>query len=649
MKSVLTRLLAIAVSRQFADISVRIFATLRPYRGRLVLVGLLSVFVVVLDLFSAAAVAALVLAMNGEVSISLPNLGAIGNPLHGLSPKEATLLSIGGIVGFQLLREVVLFANELISKRLGVDVEVHLKSEISRAILSAPFERVAAAKRNDLIVYGVNFAPAVAGFATELVQLGSIGVIIVFYAMSAFVVEPFAFLGAGGVMLVLIVVTNRLVLQQQRLGAEQRDIQIIYHDQLQDAVHGLRDITIAGRQSTFAAMGEKLLGTLWRVRQRSVLLMSAITPIQRSIALGLCGLGVALLVIFSDAEAPLARLQGLLVVIFLLLRMYGPVARLNALRSSLMMRLDWTAILLDFLDQDRGANHTHDKATGAHPSPHADKSGVGDIVFDHVSYRYQGADVAAVEDLSFKIPAGSTVAIVGPSGAGKSTVIDLLTKLREPAVGEIRVGDKSLAELDDAEWRGRIAAIHQHGHIFYGTIAENIAMFRDDIPMADIEEAAARANMLDLVRGTPQGFETRLGGPDTPLSGGQRQRLQIARALLVKPALLILDEATSAQDAIAEDELLRTLRREFADTTIVTIAHRFSAIREAEHIIVLQDGRVAECGDWKTLSQGEGVFHRLLELQSLDSIQNESDALKPTTGISENKGFNPLYQHDNAK
>jgi ABC-type multidrug transport system fused ATPase/permease subunit len=240
-------------------------------------------------------------------------------------------------------------------------------------------------------------------------------------------------------------------------------------------------------------------------------------------------------------------------------------------------------------------------------------------VFDAVSYRYRDADVAAVKELSFTIPARSTIAIVGPSGAGKSTVIDLLTKLRQPESGEIRIGGTSLATIDDAVWRGQIAAIHQHGHIFYGTIAENITMFRDDVRMAEIEEAAAHANLLDFVRAAPKGFDTWLGGPDTPLSGGQRQRLQIARAFLIKPALLILDEATSAQDAIAEDELLKTLKNAFAESTIVTVAHRFSAIREAERIVVLQNGEVAEYGDWKTLSQSDGVFRRLFELQSLEA------------------------------
>ena len=618
MRFLFKRLLGVSFSPQFADVSARMLAILRSYRWRLVLVGLFSVFVVALDLLSAAAVAALVLVLDGKAIIAIPAIGEITNPLHGLNAKNAALASIGGIVVLQLLREAILFTNELISKRLGVDVEIYLKTRISKSTLSVPFEKVAGSKRNDLIVYGVNFAPSTAAFSSELVQLGSLCVVLALYAASAFVVEPVAFIAVGAIMLILIVVTNRMVLRQQRIGAELRDIQITYHDQLQDSVHGLRDITIAGSRATFLAMAEKLLGTLWRARRRSVLLSSAITPIQRGIALGLCGLGLMILVMSSDDRTPLAGFQGLLVVIFLLLRMYGPVAQLNTVRSALMMRLDTTETLLGFLDGRQ--------APAADTLPAASKTSVGDIVFDRVSYRYGGADVPAVEDLAFTIPAGAAAAIVGPSGAGKSTAIDLLTKLRHPASGEIRIGGTPLADIDDADWRRRIAAIHQHGHIFYGTIAENISMFRNDVDMADIEEAAARANLLDFVRAAPRGFDTPLGGPDTPLSGGQRQRLQIARAFLVKPAVLILDEATSAQDAIAEDELLRTLKQEFSDTTIVTVAHRFSAIREAELIIVLQDGRVAETGDWQTLSRGEGVFRRLFDLQSLETSAVRADA-----------------------
>lgn len=621
--------LKVGFTNDFADVALRMIGALRHYWARFATVAFLSVLVVLLDVMSAVVVGALLLAIEGTESIPLPILGHYANPLASLPERSAAIYSILLVIGLQLLREGAILGSELFVRRLGVDVGADLRSRISRFTLDTPFETVARHKRTDLVVYGTHFTTGVATFAVELSKLVSILVIITLYSAAAFIMEPVAFVSIFCVVIVLAVVTNRLVLRLEGLSLAVRDSDIRYYNRLQDGVLGLRDIVISGRRGAFLHLIQNAISALKNVQWKSMVIQSIVTPLQRSIALLLFGGFLVALVAFAGESGPIVSYERLLFIVFILLRLYGPVAQLNLARATLLTRAGPVAGILVFLEQlgktTLGAGFKR-PASGTvaqvgeprEAGPSGSGMAVGDITFDRVSFKYRGANTRTLSDISFCAPQGSTTAIVGPTGSGKSTIIDILARLWRPTSGEIRIGSTNLEAIDEGVWRKSLAVIHQNGFIFNGTIAENISMFRQDFSREEIEAAADQASLTAFVQSTPNGFDTLLGGPENPLSGGQKQRLQIARAFLAKPQLLILDEATSAQDALSEDALLRAIKRDFAASTIIVIAHRFSAIREADHIVVIDDGRLIDAGDWRTLMQRPGLFRQFVDAQTLE-------------------------------
>lgn len=226
------------------------------------------------------------------------------------------------------------------------------------------------------------------------------------------------------------------------------------------------------------------------------------------------------------------------------------------------------------------------------------------IAFDRVTFAYEGAGdrPPALRDVSFEIPQGSAFAFIGRSGAGKSTLINLLTGLLEPTGGRILIDGVPLHELKRDDWLRTIAVAGQDIELFDGTIAENIAFGVPDADMAAIAAAAAAAN-ADFISALPDGLATRIGDRGLALSGGQRQRIGIARALIRKPQILILDEATNAVDRLSETAILDALRLLPAQTTLIVISHRDSTLELCDAGVVLEDGRVIEAGSMERLAR----------------------------------------------
>jgi subfamily B ATP-binding cassette protein MsbA len=246
----------------------------------------------------------------------------------------------------------------------------------------------------------------------------------------------------------------------------------------------------------------------------------------------------------------------------------------------------------------------------------------GDIVFDAISFSYDGKSQErrpALARASFAIPLGRTTALVGASGAGKSTVTNLLYRFHDPDSGTISVAGTPLTELDLNWWRARLAISGQDTGLISGTVRENIAWARPDATQGEIEAAAQAAEIHDFIIDLPFGYDTQVGERGVLLSGGQRQRIEIARALLRPGAILILDEATNALDAVTESEVLATLRRGAADRTVLVIAHRLATTRNADHVIVLDRGQVVEQGSPAVLAASGGLYSRMLRLQEVGS------------------------------
>jgi subfamily B ATP-binding cassette protein MsbA len=237
------------------------------------------------------------------------------------------------------------------------------------------------------------------------------------------------------------------------------------------------------------------------------------------------------------------------------------------------------------------------------------------ITFSGVSYCYSGSERPSLSKVSVVIPQGKTTALVGLSGAGKTTFLNLLCGLQRPTSGQIIVDDTPLPEIDTETWREHLALAGQDVHLFNTTVRENIRYGRLDASDPEIIDAARRANAEEFIRYLPQGYETRVGDNGGRLSGGQRQRIALARAFLRKPDILVLDEATNALDSLSEQWIQSMLSNFQGACTVVIAAHRFSTIQNADHVIVLEAGRVAEQGRPADLRLQKGLFAKLYELQ----------------------------------
>jgi ATP-binding cassette, subfamily C, bacterial len=234
------------------------------------------------------------------------------------------------------------------------------------------------------------------------------------------------------------------------------------------------------------------------------------------------------------------------------------------------------------------------------------------IVLEDVGFEYPNSSIVVLRGVNLTIDVGDYVALVGPSGSGKTTIVDLITGLLTPVRGRVLVDGRDLAELDMRSWRRRIAYVPQDPVLFNGTIRDNI--LRDAGPPRGmtLKQACDLAHVTEFIGDLPDGLDTRVADRGARLSGGQRQRIAIARALMREPDLLIFDEATSALDSQSELLIRHTLNGLRGRMTIIAIAHRFSAIRDADVIFALKEGRIVESGTYEALSRAGGEFSRTL-------------------------------------
>ena len=236
------------------------------------------------------------------------------------------------------------------------------------------------------------------------------------------------------------------------------------------------------------------------------------------------------------------------------------------------------------------------------------------VRLDRVTFGYE-AGRAVITDVSLDVPAGGTLAIVGPSGAGKSTIASLVLRLFDPWSGSVLAAGRDVREVDLASLRSSVGVVLQEPFLLPRSIAANIALGRSDAPMADIEEAARTAQARGFILGLSEGYDTVLGERGATLSGGERQRIAIARALLGRPSILVLDEAASALDARTEETLMEAIGSLRPRPTTILISHRLSTARRADSIAVMERGRVVERGSHEELLGVGGVYARLWQLQ----------------------------------
>lgn len=249
------------------------------------------------------------------------------------------------------------------------------------------------------------------------------------------------------------------------------------------------------------------------------------------------------------------------------------------------------------------------------PDPVRPQKFRGEIELKNVTFGYE-ANKPILKDISFHVEAGEVFGIVGRSGAGKSTLVNLISRLYDTQEGEVLVDGINVKQYGFRELRKNVAMVSQETYIFMGTVAENIAYAKPEAGREEIIKAAIQANAHDFICKMPEGYDTLLGSSNRSLSGGEKQRISIARAILADPQILILDEATSAVDTETELAIQKSLERLEKGRTVLSIAHRLSTLRNATHLIVLDDGKLTESGTHAELLAKKGTFYKLSELQT---------------------------------
>ncbi len=372
-----------------------------------------------------------------------------------------------------------------------------------------------------------------------------------------------------------------------------------------DTIQGLADLTAfqatERRRAQFLQVADR-----YRIRRLEILDDLSRQTAWFEVAMGLGGLAVAVVGALQVAAGALSA--GMLPLLVLIaLATFLPVSEISQVSRQLADTIAATRRLHVV------ANEPEPVTDGPLPAPAA-AHGLS-LAFEHVSFAYPGKREDTLRDLSFTVPAGSTVAVVGASGAGKSTVASLLLRFWDPRTGAVKLDGVDVRRLRLDALREQVALVTQDTYLFNDTLEGNIRLARPEASPGELARALEQAALADFVRSLPDGIATRVGERGMQLSGGQRQRISIARAFLKNAPVLILDEATSHLDTLSEMQVRGALDVLMRHRTTLVIAHRLSTIRDADLILVLDRGTLAEAGTHDQLLRRQGVYARLASHQ----------------------------------
>jgi subfamily B ATP-binding cassette protein MsbA len=591
--------------------AARVVGLARGERAVILTVGLLGLASAVFEAVGLSFMIPLArIAMGEDIDFAMPIVGPLLRSLGAWVELSGTLV-VMLVVGFFLLGILVGYVNQLLSNALAMRFADRLRRRVFETALDRPLSQIEALPSGSFIN---NLASETWKVCDALfIVIGGTVQIIAFlvFLILLFLLAPFytfVLLAMTGVMGLVLYATAQAVrgLGIEAVAANERLMAYVW-----DAFGGLRVIRGFGQEDhERERFGERSLGVR-QVFTRLRNLSAIVGPITQVITIATVAIILGLTMLRGDS---LATLVGFLAIAF---RMQPRVtAVLNAWTNLKGLEGSVASVEKTFA---AGADARR-KLQGTFPGVH------GDVTLEGVSAGYPNAERPAVHDISCRFRAGEVTAVAGYSGAGKSTLAALLLRFIEPSAGRILVDGRLLTDIDPASWSRRVAFVEQNAFLFNATVRDNIGYGDLDATLDDIQAAARTAQADAFIDALPKGYDTMIGDSGVRLSQGQRQRIALARALVRRPDVLILDEATNALDRPTERALRDAMTSGPQARVVVVIAHRRESIEAADAVVVLDGGRVVEEGSPAALTARGGVYAHLYLDDAEAPLEAPSDA-----------------------
>ena len=514
-------------------------------------------------------------------------------------------------LAFSFLSNLCRYAAQFVISPMRNGIVMRLRNDIYHKITILPVSYFNSRRRGDIISRMSNdLADIEWGVLTSVISLGKDPVNIIVFAAVLIFISPRLFLYFLIVMPLsvwLIGIIGRNLRRSATKG--QAGLGHLFA-LLEESLSGIRTIKSFANEERSSRQFDQANATY----ARRMIHVATRRELSSPLSEVLLTVGLAFILILGGLAVIQGELLSSVFVLFVILfaRLVPPVQSIVRVYNNLQKANAAATRIFEIMDADESIIEK-DNAVVLQGFTTA-------IQYRNVSFAYRTdshADpVYVLRNIDLDIPCGQTLAIVGPSGAGKTTLVDLLPRFYDSTEGQILIDGIPVRDLNINSLRAQIGLVSQDCILFNDTVANNIAFGRTDHTAEDVRHAAAIAHADEFISQLPQGYDTNIGDSGITLSGGQRQRLSIARAVLKNPPILILDEATSALDTESELAVQQALNQLMQGRTCIVIAHRLSTIRHADHIIVMNHGTIAECGTHDQLIARNGLYRRLVDMQS---------------------------------
>lgn len=541
----------------------------------------------------------------------------LGFTIPVLTPENIVWLVVIVLVIFTVKAVIAITLTRTLAYFVAT-VESRNAARVAAYVLNGRLDEVKEYSKADL-QYAItgSMTYAFTGILNNLANLASEGFLLLVITATFFVVNPIAALFTlayfGFVVVIIQVFIGRSL---RRAGREAVAGTVDTMSALNDTLDTFREISVLRKQDYFI---ERVAHSRGRISSSDAA-MTFLALMPRYVVETALILGVVLLVGQQFLSGQMAT--GMATVgVFLTggVRMMASLLPLQSAVANIKQNVEKSRAAVELLVRQREPGQ--ERVASAAASGDAPRSDVAlKVRLEDVRYRYPGADRFALNGISLDIAAGSSVAIIGPSGAGKTTLVDLILGLVTPDSGTVVIGDAD-PELVTAAEPGLVAYVPQKPGLMTGTIAENIALgvSPEKIDVDRLRQVIKLSFLTDFIASLPEGANTSVGKQVDSLSGGQIQRIGVARALYSQPKLLILDEATSGLDAASESFVSNSLRALHGTVTVIVIAHRLSTVQHADVVHVIEDGRVAASGDFKSVQATVPMVAEYVKLMSFDT------------------------------